>query len=83
MLSLPMDVHGRPLPKRPKDLTKDVQRLAIRLLEESAVKHYEILSLDLINNGILMLMDLGTMYKDKRYYCHKIPRFIFFVSYIF
>lgn len=66
MLSLPMDVHGRPLPKRPKDLTKDVQRLAIRLLEESAVKHYEILSLDLINNGILMLMDLGTMYKDKR-----------------
>lgn len=66
LLSLPVDVHGRPLPKRPKDLTKDVQKLAIRLLEENAVKHYEILSLDLISNGLLMLMDFGTMYKDKR-----------------
>lgn len=66
LLSIPIDVHGRPLPKRAKDLTKDVQKLAIRLLEENAVKHYEILSLDLINNGILMLMDIGTMYKDKR-----------------
>lgn len=66
LLSLPVDIHGRPLPRRPKDLTKDVQRLSVRLLEESAVKHFEILSLDLINNGILMLMDVGAMYQDKR-----------------
>jgi len=66
LLSLPMDRHGRPLPKRPKDLAKDVQKLAVRLLEENAVKHYEILSMDLITNGLTMLIDMGSMYKDKR-----------------
>jgi len=66
LLSLPVDVHGRALPKRPKDVSRDIQQLAVRLLEENAVRHYEILSMDLIGNTLAMLADLNTLYKDKR-----------------
>ena len=68
LLSLPLDVHGRALPKRPKDLSRDIQRLAVRLLEENAVRHYEILSMDLIGNALTMLANLNTLYSDKRYF---------------
>jgi glycerone phosphate O-acyltransferase len=66
LLSLPVDVHGRVLPKRPKDLSRNVQSLAVRLVEEGVVRHYEVLSLDVIANGLATLVDLNTMYKDKR-----------------
>jgi len=66
LLSLPVDVHGRALPKRPKDLSQDIQQFAMRLLEENLVRHYEILSMDLIGNALAMLADLKTLYKDKR-----------------
>jgi len=68
LLSLPVDVHGRALPKRPKDLSRDIQQLAIRLLEENAVRHYEILSMELIGNALAMLADLKSLFKDKRYW---------------
>jgi len=61
-----VDVHGRALPKRPKDLARDIQQLAARLLEENAVRHYEILSMDLIGNALVMLDNLQALYKDKR-----------------
>ena len=66
LLSLPVDVHGRALPKRPKDLSRDIQQLAVRLLEENAVRHYEILSMDLIGNALTMLSSMKALHKDKR-----------------
>jgi glycerone phosphate O-acyltransferase len=66
LLSLPVDVHGRALPKRPKEMARNVQQLSIRLLEDGATRHYEILSMDLIGNGLSMLADLRTLYTDKR-----------------
>jgi hypothetical protein len=59
-------VHGRALPKRPKEMARNVQQLSIRLLEDGATRHYEILSMDLIGNGLSMLADLRTLYTDKR-----------------
>jgi len=67
LLSLPVDVHGRALPKRPKDLSRDIQQLALRLLEDGAVRHYEILSMELIGNALAVLADLNSLFKDKRY----------------
>ena len=66
LLSLPHDVHGRPLPKKPKALAKDAQHLAARLVKENVVKHHEILSLDILSNGLNSLVEFNTMYKDKR-----------------
>ena len=66
LLSLPVDVHGRALPKRPKDVSRDIQQLAIRLVEQNAVRHYEVLSMDLIGNALAMLADLKALYKDKQ-----------------
>jgi glycerone phosphate O-acyltransferase len=61
-------VHGRPLPKRPKDLAKDAQFLARQLIEEEGcVKHYEVLSLDILGNGLATLSSMGAMHKDKRW----------------
>jgi len=70
LLSLPVDVHGRALPKRPKDLSQDIQQLALQLLEQSAVRHYEIMSMDLIGNALTVLADLNTLFRDKRYCWH-------------
>ena len=61
------DLHGRPLPKKPKDLAKDVQQLVIRLIKENAVKHYETLSLDLIGNCINALVEMDAVHKDRRW----------------
>ena len=66
LLSLAIDVHGRPLPKRPKDIAKDAQRLGIKLLQENLIKHLEVVSLDLLGNGLSALADMGCMFKDKR-----------------
>lgn len=61
-----MDVHGRPLPKKPKLIALDAQRLAIRLIQESIIKHFEVLSLDIIGNGLNALTQLKAMFRDKR-----------------
>ena len=66
LLSLPVDVHGRALPKRPKDVSRDIQKLAVRLIEEHAVRHCEILSIDLIGNALTVLAELNALYNDKR-----------------
>lgn len=66
-LSLPGDIQGKPLPRKPKNFTKEAQKVALRLLQENVIRHYEILSLDLLGNGLLALVEMGCMYKDKRY----------------
>ena len=66
LLSLTGDKHGRPLPKKPKQIAQDAQKLGIALIQEGVVKHYEVLSLDLLSNGLAALADIGVMYKDKR-----------------
>ncbi|KAI0215209.1 hypothetical protein LSAT2_032715 [Lamellibrachia satsuma] len=65
-LSLPGDIQGKPLPRKPKNFTKEAQKVALRLLQENVIRHYEILSLDLLGNGLLALVEMGCMYKDKR-----------------
>ena len=62
-----VDLTGRALPKKPKDLAKDAQNLASTLLQEGAVKQNEILSLDILGNGLAALTDFGAIYRDKRY----------------
>lgn len=66
LLSLTHDVHGRPLPKKPKEIAQDVQNLVVYLLQQRIISHYEILSLDLINNALKTLIDLNAMHKDRR-----------------
>ena len=73
LLSLTGDIQGRPLPKKPKVITKDAQRVALHLVQEHLVRHYEVLSLDLIGNGLAVLSDMGAMYKDKRSASHISP----------
>ena len=59
--------HGKPLVKLPKTIAKEAQMLSARLLREGAVKHMEILSLDMMNNSLHALYHLGAVHKEKRY----------------
>lgn len=67
LLTLASDVSGRPLPKKQPALARDAQQLAVRLLQENIIKHYEILSLDIISNSLTSLADIGAIYRDKRW----------------
>ena len=58
--------HGKPLVKLPKTIAKDAQSLSAKLLREDAVKHMEILSLDMMNNSLHALYHLGAVHKEKR-----------------
>ena len=58
--------HGKPLVKLPKTIAKDAQALSARLLREGAVKHMEILSLDMMSNSLHALYHLGAVHKEKR-----------------
>ena len=64
LLSLTHDIHGRPLPKKPKEIAKEAQNLGIRLVQENVLRHYEVLSLDLLGNALSSLNDFGAMYRD-------------------
>lgn len=66
LLSLPVDVHGRALAKKHKEIAIDAQHLGLKLLQDSVIKNHEILNLDMLSNGLHSLIDMGTMYKDKR-----------------
>ena len=58
--------HGKPLVKLPKAISKEAQMLSARLLREGAVKHMEILSLDMMTNSLHALYHLGAVHKEKR-----------------
>lgn len=66
LLSMQSGSHGKPLVKLPKTIAKDAQALSARLLREGAVKHMEILSLDMMSNSLHALYHLGAVHKEKR-----------------
>ena len=67
LLSIHGDVHGRILAKPAKELVKNAQGLAKQFVLKGAIKHCEIMSLDLLNNGLTALANMGALFKDKRY----------------
>lgn len=66
LLSITPDVHGRPLAVKPRVLVLGAQRLSLSLLKDSVIRHYEALSLDILNNGLSALKEMNAMYADKR-----------------
>ncbi|XP_013398318.1 dihydroxyacetone phosphate acyltransferase-like isoform X1 [Lingula anatina] len=66
LLSLGCDVNGKPLPKKPKVVCKEAQQLAVRWLQEGSLKHYEVMNLDILGNGLLSMIHMGAVAKDKR-----------------
>ncbi|RUS83045.1 hypothetical protein EGW08_009184 [Elysia chlorotica] len=66
LLSNHPNVAGKPLAKTQKNLVKEAQMLTARLLQEGVVKHYEMLSLDLMGNGLHALFAMGGVSKERR-----------------
>ncbi|XP_059144177.1 dihydroxyacetone phosphate acyltransferase-like [Physella acuta] len=66
LLSNHPNIAGKPLAKTQKMLVKEAQMLTARLLQEGVVKHYEILSLDMMNNGLHALFHMGGISKERR-----------------
>ncbi|KAK3576755.1 hypothetical protein CHS0354_014568 [Potamilus streckersoni] len=64
--SMQTGAHGKPLAKPPKVITKEAQNLSATLLRMGAFKHMEVLSLDMMNNGLQSLYHMGAVQKDKR-----------------
>ncbi len=67
LLTLTNDIHGRPLAAPPKKIIKYAQLLAVDLIQENVIRHYEILSLDILGNALGILTDMGAMHRDKRW----------------
>ena len=61
-----MEMNGKPCAKRYDEVTRDVQRLIIRLLQEGVVKHYEMLSLNMLGNGFMAITEMGAVRKERR-----------------
>ena len=66
LLSNHPNVAGKPLAKTQKNLVKEAQMLTARLLQEGVVKHYEMLSLDMMGNGLHALFAMGGVSKERR-----------------
>jgi glycerone phosphate O-acyltransferase len=66
LLSNHPNVAGKPLAKTQKTLVKEAQMLTARLLQEGVVRHYEMLSLDMMNNGLHALFHMGAVSKERR-----------------
>ncbi|BFZ06861.1 hypothetical protein BsWGS_09899 [Bradybaena similaris] len=66
LLSNHPNVAGKPLAKTQKTLVKEAQMLTARLLQEGLVRHYEMLSLDIMNNGLHALYCMGAVSKERR-----------------
>ncbi|GAB1607511.1 glycerol-3-phosphate acyltransferase 1, mitochondrial-like [Argonauta hians] len=66
LLSMPQVGHGKLLAKPIQMLAKEAQMVAARLLREQLIKHPEILSLNLLNNGLMTLFNMGALHKEKR-----------------
>jgi glycerone phosphate O-acyltransferase len=56
----------RPIAKQYKHIIKESQALVTRLLQEGVVKHFEMLSLDLLSNGLNAIIEMGAVTKEKR-----------------
>ncbi|ESO96500.1 hypothetical protein LOTGIDRAFT_159917 [Lottia gigantea] len=66
LLSMDPNVHGKPLSKPPKSIIKDAQSLSARLITEGVIRHYEVLSLDMMNNALNSFYFMGAVRKEKR-----------------
>ena len=60
------DTHGKPIAKPPKVIAKETQVLGSRLLRDGQIRHLEVLSLDLLNNGLHSLYHMDAARKEKR-----------------
>ncbi|XP_064623219.1 dihydroxyacetone phosphate acyltransferase-like [Lineus longissimus] len=56
----------RPIAKQYKHILKESQALVTRLLQEGVVKHFEMLSLDMLGNGLNAIIEMGAVTKQKR-----------------
>eukprot|EP00106_Octopus_bimaculoides_P007748 XP_014775190.1 PREDICTED: dihydroxyacetone phosphate acyltransferase-like isoform X2 [Octopus bimaculoides] len=65
LLSMPQVGHGKLLAKPIQMLAKEAQMVAARLLREQLIKHPEILSLNLLNNGLIALYNMDALHKEK------------------
>nr|KAG5704262.1 hypothetical protein BaRGS_012550 [Batillaria attramentaria] len=66
LLSSRMQVSAKPLARTQKSLTKEMQALCARLLQEETIHHHEVLSLDMANNCLHALYHMGGVGKEKR-----------------
>ena len=66
LLSSRMQVAAKPLARTQKSLTREMQILTARLLQEETIRHFEILSLDMANNCLHALFHMGGVSKEKR-----------------
>lgn len=66
LLSSRMQVSAKPLARTQKSLTREMQALCARLLQEETIHHHEVLSLDMANNCLHALYHLGGVSKEKR-----------------
>ncbi|KAK7103571.1 dihydroxyacetone phosphate acyltransferase-like [Littorina saxatilis] len=66
LLSSRMQVAAKPLARTQKTLTREMQVLAARLIQEETIRHFEILSLDMANNCLHALFHMGGISKEKR-----------------
>ena len=60
-------MNGKPLARPPKVMAKEAQLLSAQLLRDGIIKHHEVLSLDMMNNALLALYNMGAVKKEKRY----------------
>lgn len=66
LLTKHFDNHGKPLAKPPKVIAKEAQAVSARLLREGAFRNMEVLSLDILSNGLNALYHMGVVSKEKR-----------------
>ncbi|KAK3093246.1 hypothetical protein FSP39_013175 [Pinctada imbricata] len=66
LLTLHTDANNKPVAKPPKTIAKDAQMLAARLLRDGHIRNLEVLSLDILNNGLHALYHMGAARKEKR-----------------
>ena len=62
-----MQVAAKPLARTQKSLTREMQVLSARLLQEETIRHFEVLSLDMANNCLHALYHMGGVSKEKRW----------------
>ncbi|CAH1793298.1 unnamed protein product [Owenia fusiformis] len=60
------DSNGKPLPKSPSVIVKETQSLAANLLQENIIKHYEVMSKDMLGNALQSFVEMGAVFKEKR-----------------
>lgn len=66
LLSSYLQVSAKPLARTQKSITKEMQALCARLLQEETIHHHEVLSLDMANNCLHALYHMGGVCKEKR-----------------